>query len=240
MAAAIFAVHPLRVESVAWVAERKDVLSGLFFVLTLWAYVGYARRRFSITRYLTVVALFALGLMAKPMLVTLPFVLLLLDYWPLGRVAGTPSVPSTKLKQPVEGASQSCGAFHAYRITSETTAHGMWLLLVEKVPLFLLSAASCVVTTVAQGDTVATLDVLPWRLRVANAFVSYATYVGQFFYPAGLAVFYPHLRVGLPMWKAAAALVVLVGISAAVADLLARNVRICWSAGCGFWECSCR
>ena len=84
-AAALFAVHPLRAESVAWVAERKDVLSGLFFVLTLWAYVGYAQRRFSLGRYLGVLALFACGLMAKQMLVTLPFVLLLVDYWPLGR-----------------------------------------------------------------------------------------------------------------------------------------------------------
>ena len=84
--AAVFAIHPLRVESVAWVAERKDVLSGLFFVLTLWAYLGYVRRPFSLVRYLAVMAFFALGLMAKPMLVTLPFVLLLLDYWPLGRL----------------------------------------------------------------------------------------------------------------------------------------------------------
>src|SRR3972149_1467943 len=84
--AAVFAVHPLRVESVAWVAERKDVLSGLFFMLTLWAYVGYVRHSFSTARYLTVMLFFALGLMAKPMLVTLPFVLLLLDYWPLGRM----------------------------------------------------------------------------------------------------------------------------------------------------------
>ena len=86
LVAAVFAIHPLRVESVAWVTERKDVLSGLFFVLTLGAYVGYVRRRFSFVRYLTVMVLFALGLMAKPMLVTLPFVLLLLDYWPLGRL----------------------------------------------------------------------------------------------------------------------------------------------------------
>ena len=88
--AAVFAIHPLRVESVAWVAERKDVLSGLFFMLTLWAYLGYVRRPFSLVRYLAVMALFALGLMAKPMLVTLPFVLLLLDYWPLGRLDTKP------------------------------------------------------------------------------------------------------------------------------------------------------
>src|SRR5208337_2681153 len=88
LAATLFAVHPLHVESVAWVAERKDVLSGLFFMLTLAAYADYARRPFSLLRYLLVTALFALGLTAKPMLVTLPLVLLLLDYWPLGR-AGT-------------------------------------------------------------------------------------------------------------------------------------------------------
>ena len=99
--AAVFAVHPLRVESVAWVAERKDVLSGLFFMLVLWAYLGYVRRPFSLLRYLAVVVLFGLGLMAKPMLVTLPFVLLLLDYWPLGRIAGTPRVPSSN-PEPVE------------------------------------------------------------------------------------------------------------------------------------------
>ncbi len=86
LVAALFAIHPLRAESVAWVAERKDVLSGLFFMLTIGAYVRYARHRFSWVRYLTVLVFFALGLMAKPMLVTLPFVLLLLDYWPLGRM----------------------------------------------------------------------------------------------------------------------------------------------------------
>ena len=89
MVAALFAVHPLHVESVAWVTERKDVLSGLFFVLALGAYVGYVRRRFSLVRYLAVMVAFALGLMAKPMLVTVPFVLLLLDYWPLGRMSSS-------------------------------------------------------------------------------------------------------------------------------------------------------
>jgi hypothetical protein len=95
LVAALFAAHPLRAESVAWVTERKDVLSGLFFMLTLAAYVGYARRRFSLVRYLAVLLLLGLGLMAKPMLVMLPLVLLLLDYWPLGRIAaGTRSAPA--------------------------------------------------------------------------------------------------------------------------------------------------
>ena len=123
--AAVFAIHPLRVESVAWVAERKDVLSGLFFMLTLGAYVGYVRRPFSLARYLTVVLLFALGLMAKPMLVTLPFVLLLLDYWPLGRI-GLP------VRQGIRP----------------------WRLVVEKLPLLALTAASCVATPLAQGEAV--------------------------------------------------------------------------------------
>jgi hypothetical protein len=122
--AAVFAVHPLRVESVAWVAERKDVLSGLFFMLTLGAYYGYARRPFSLVRYLTMAALFALGLMAKPMLVTLPFVLLLLDYWPLGRLGPPPAGGSFPFS---------------------------WRVVVEKLPLLGLAAASCVATFFAQG-----------------------------------------------------------------------------------------
>ena len=132
--AALFALHPLRVESVAWIAERKDVLSGLFFMLTLWAYLGYVHHPFSLPRYLSVIVLFALGLMSKPMLVTLPFVLLLLDYWPLG------AFPRRK---PLA--------------VSQTT----WRrLIAEKIPLFLLAAASCVVTIWAQQAVVVPLDEL--------------------------------------------------------------------------------
>ena len=175
--AAVFAIHPLRVESVAWVAERKDVLSGLFFMLTLWAYVGYVRRPFSLVRYLAVMALFALGLMAKPMLVTLPFVLLLLDYWPLGRMDGRAKLPLS-LSSGSAGASPSrfsCwgGSYTAtpeatvqlspqqsatprpvVAVRDATTGRGFtsnaWHLLVEKIPLFVLAAASCVATTLAQ------------------------------------------------------------------------------------------
>ncbi len=179
--AAVFAIHPLRVESVAWVAERKDVLSGLFFMLTLGAYVGYVHRPFSLARYLTVVVLFALGLMAKPMLVTLPCVLLLLDYWPLGRR----SIPPGQL-------------------------------VVEKLPLLALSAASCAATALAQGTAVVQLDFIPFGSRIANALVSYVAYVGQLFYPAGLAVFYPHPRSSLPLWQTAGALLLLIGICIAV------------------------
>ena len=123
LVAAVFAIHPLRVESVAWVAERKDVLAGLFFVLTVWAYVEYASRPFSKLRYLLVMACFALGLMAKPMLVTLPAVLLLLDYWPLRRL----------------GASEDA---HKLRPAVRT--------LLEKLPLLAIAGISSGVTLWAQ------------------------------------------------------------------------------------------
>ncbi len=180
--AAVFAIHPLRVESVAWVAERKDVLSGLFFMLTLWAYAGYARRPFSLGRYLTVVLLFALGLMAKPMLVTLPFVLLLLDYWPLRRIG-----------LPLAGISRR--------------------VVVEKLPLLALTAASCVATVIAQSTGVIAIDVIPLPSRIANAVVSYMAYIGDLIYPVGLAVLYPYPESGLPIWKVAASSLAVAGIS---------------------------
>ncbi len=183
LAAAIFALHPLRVESVAWVSERKDVLSGLFFMLTLWAYVRYVRRPFSLGRYLAVAAFFALGLMAKPMLVTLPAVLLLLDYWPLERAGKSASWPR---------------------------------LVLEKLPLLALSAASSVVTLAAQHDTLKTTDYVSLPSRVANALVAYATYLRQMVCPVNLAVLYPHPRGGLPGWEVAGAAVLLAAITAAV------------------------
>jgi protein O-mannosyl-transferase len=162
--AALFAVHPLHVESVAWVAERKDVLSTLFWILSLGAYIAYVRNpRF--TRMLAVIVLFALGLMSKPMVVTLPFVLLLLDYWPLARVA-----PDT-----------------AKRISA-------WLPLVrEKLPLFALVIGSSLLTLAAQGKSgaVIAVEALPLRVRVANAIVSYVVYIRDMIWPARLAVFYP-------------------------------------------------
>jgi tetratricopeptide (TPR) repeat protein len=184
LVAAIFAVHPLHVESVAWVSERKDVLSGLFFVLTLAAYLRYVRRPFSLARYLLVIALFAAGLMAKPMLVTLPFVLLVLDYWPLRRFAG------------------SSWRRFAY-------------LTMEKLPLLLLTALSCVATVWAQGEAVVPLDRLPFCWRLGNALVSYVAYVGQSCCPLGLAVFYPHPGADLPIGKLVASAAILAGVSAA-------------------------
>ena len=197
--AAVFAIHPLRAESVAWVAERKDVLSGLFFMLTLWAYVGYVRHPFSLARYLTVMVLFALGLMAKPMLVTLPFVLLLLDYWPLGRMAS-----SAAEDRPVSGSWRS----NRFSIPLR--------LAMEKVPLLMLAAASCAVTLWAQSQTIADNEHMPLSLGIGNAAVSYVAYLGQLFYPADLAVLYPHPGFSLSMWKVAGALLVLAAICVGV------------------------
>jgi tetratricopeptide (TPR) repeat protein len=198
MVAAIFAVHPLRVESVAWISERKDVLSGLCFVGTLGTYVRYVRSPFSLGRYLLLVVVFALGLMAKPMLVTLPLLLLLLDYWPLGRMTAA---------------------------TAGNTAvgSGRWVrrfsvprhLVFEKVPLLLLAAVCCWLTFWAQGIAVASHEALSFSSRIANAMVGYVAYLGKFLCPVGLAVFYPHPEGNLPVWQPLGALVILVGISAA-------------------------
>jgi protein O-mannosyl-transferase len=178
--AAVFAIHPLRVESVAWIAERKDVLSGLFFVLTLISYTSYATHK-TYKTYLLTLLFFAFGLMSKPMLVTVPFVLLLLDYWPLGRV------------------SRAGNAIRAYG----------WLI-VEKIPLFLLSLAMCLMTLRAQKEA---LSYLPISIRAGNAVVSYAVYLKQLFYPAGLAVFYPYPETGLATAKITAAVLLLLAIS---------------------------
>jgi tetratricopeptide (TPR) repeat protein len=194
LVAAVFAVHPLRVESVAWVAERKDVLSGLFFMLTLAAYGRYVRRPSSLGRYLLVMLLFALGLLAKPMLVTVPFVLLLLDYWPLRRFSTLHRAPSWR------------------RFLIEKLP----MLVIEKLPLLAVAAASCVVTLLVQAETIQSIGKIPISWRLANALVSYVAYLGQLFYPAGLAPLYPHPEGAVAAWKVIGALLVLTGISAAV------------------------
>ena len=169
--AAVFAIHPLRVGSVAWVAERKDVLSGIFFMLFLWAYARYARsNRPSSRRYVMLLVLFGLGLMSKPTLVTLPFVLLLLDYWPLRRFTGERSI-------------QGGSSFPAKSVR---------YLLVEKIPFFALSAASCAITFLVQEGLMMAMRRLTFGDRIANAALSYAAYLGQMIWPAHLAVFYPY------------------------------------------------
>ena len=201
--AALFAIHPLRVESVAWAAERKDVLSGCLFMLTLAAYLGYVRHRGSPVRYWAVVVTFGLGLMAKPALVTTPFVLLLLDYWPLGRFT------SQRSSAAAGGADNRWGRWGAtYR-----------RIFLEKVPLILLAAASCVVTTLAQGSAVIGVETVAFGPRLANAIVSYVVYVRQFFLPFGLALLYPHPGDSLSLddWQVMAALLVLLFVSALAA-----------------------
>src|SRR5262245_32314205 len=188
--AALFAIHPLHVESVAWIAERKDVLSAVFFMLTLAAYVQYTRAP-SVLRYLLVALLLALGLMSKPMLVTLPFVLLLLDYWPLGRIGGPKSEVGSRLRK----------------------------LITEKIPLFALSAFSCIATLLAQRQGPSAIDQLPFLWRLENTFVTYVTYIWQLLWPAQLAVFYPHPNSHLLLAEVTAAIALLLGITLLVISL---------------------
>ena len=222
--AAVFAIHPLRVESVAWIAERKDVLSGLFFMLTLGAYVRYARVegcgwRLAGRRYLAVVLFFVFGLMSKAMLVTLPFVLLLLDFWPLGRFKGYGSRGAWKCTlRPGEGKGErkTENRKGKPRQPSTITHQSLSRLIIEKIPLFLLSAVFCVVTVWAQQQAITPVKNLPVLWRFGNALCSYAVYIKQMFLPYGLAPFYPHPGVDLPLWEIGLSLVVLAGISLAV------------------------
>ena len=201
--AVLFALHPLHIESVAWVAERKDVLSGLFFMLTVAAYLRYVRQT-GTKWYLLTILLFALGLMTKPMLVTLPFVLLLLDWWPLKRLQNKKDI---------------------------------YLLVIEKVPFFVLSAVSSVVTFLVQQSTgaVSTMEKFPPATRIANAMVSYMVYLEKMVWPSRLAVLYPYPVGGLPVQQVIKAVLLLTGISYLVIRL-ARNhkyllVGWLWYAG---------
>jgi len=204
--AALFALHPLHVESVAWVAERKDVLSTFFWMLTLWAYVRYAEDlKFQITEFKFYYALalffFALGLMSKPMLVTLPFALLLLDYWPLGRLKFGPGFS--------------------------------WRLCVEKIPFLAMSAVLCVVTYWLQqaGGAVLSVSNLPLSSRVGNALISYVRYIGKMFWPRHLAGLYLHSG-QWPAWEVALAALLLAAISALA---LAQGRRRPWLAVGWLW-----
>ncbi len=197
LVAALFALHPINVESVAWVAERKNVLSTLFFFLAIGAYVWYAQKP-DWRRYLLMAALFAAGLMAKPMVITLPFVLLLLDYWPLQRT-------------PLDGA-QNSPPFAAVPRAAVST------LLLEKIPLFLLSAASAWITLKVQrsGLAMRSLHQFPLAVRIENAVVAYGLYLWKMLWPARLAVFYFHPANALPAWQWILAAVVLIGVTALV------------------------
>jgi tetratricopeptide (TPR) repeat protein len=211
LVAALFALHPLHVESVAWVAERKDVLSGFFWMLTLLAYTWYVRRP-GWGRYAAVVASFAAGLMAKPMLVTLPCVLLLLDYWPLARVSAGLSPGRSDTGPGKSGAAQA--ALRGWR----------WAIL-EKLPLFALVAISCALTWHAQkqGGAVAPSGSFSFNVRVANALVAYLEYLEKMFWPVDLAVFYPHPGESISTARVAVAAAVLGAVTALT--LLTRRSR---------------
>jgi tetratricopeptide (TPR) repeat protein len=198
--ASLFAIHPLHVESVAWVSERKDVLSAVFFMLTVGAYVRYVRKP-SVRGYLLVALFFALGLVSKSMLVTMPFVLLLLDYWPFGRMSS----------QTFEVRNQGPQA---------TVRVQIFKLIVEKIPLFALSVLSSTATLLAQSYGEGAIDQLPFAWRLNNAAVSYVAYIWQMFWPAQLAAFYPHPNDQLPLWQVLLAIAFLVSVS-----LLATHYR---------------
>jgi cytochrome c-type biogenesis protein CcmH/NrfG len=184
--AALFAVHPLHVESVAWISERKDLLSGLFFMLTLLAYVRYTRKP-NVLRYITMTILFGCGLLSKPMLVTVPAILLLLDYWPLNR------------GQRSEVSGQKEFSFAK--------------LVAEKIPLCVLSLGSAIATLIAQRGGILEMAHLPFTWRLANAASVYLVYIWQMFWPANLATIYPHPG-QLPGWEGAGASVLVILLTA--------------------------
>ncbi len=177
--AGLFALHPLHVESVAWVSERKDLLAAMFWLLCMWAYSCYALRP-SAARYLLVLLMFCLGILSKPMIVTLPFVLLLLDYWPLRRWCEKEKADDVSVPQ-----------------------FSLGKLVIEKMPLFALSALSCAITVVAQrhGGAVRSFEHYPFSVRVANALVAYVNYIGKMFWPSNLATHYLHPGDTIPLWQ---------------------------------------
>ena len=244
--ALIFALHPLHVESVAWVAERKDSLSAFFGLLALWSYVRYVERP-APRRYLLVAMAFGLGLMAKPMLVTLPFLLLLVDVWPLGRIShmwpdevahalmravsrlistpwwgrGSPSSPSVGMSADAARMSACATKNGLGRVNGGSWSH-IAPLLREKIPLFAMAAAAAIATYLVQqaGGAVRSQDAFPLVLRFENASVSCIVYIAKMFWPARLAVFYPYPP-GVPAWQAAAAALAI----AAVSILVLRSLR---------------
>ena len=197
----VFAIHPLRIESVVWIAERKDVLCALFFLLTIAAYVLYCRRP-GFLRYAAVFILYGFGLMSKPMAVTLPFVLLLLDYWPLERWLMNEAIPARKSKSAKKDVKKFSFSY----------------LIVEKTPLFALTAVSSIIAFIVQRQAGAmeTSEPLSLSIRLANAFISCLTYLQKTFWPNPLAPFYPHPGQALSMTHAIASAVVLLAITALI------------------------
>ena len=193
--AALFALHPLHVESVAWVAERKDVLSTFFWLLTMSAYLRYVEKP-ALIRHFMILLFFVLGLMSKPMLVTLPFVLLLLDLWPLKRF----QFKNDRMLQ------SDRVTFFGFQ--------GFLRLFLEKIPFFILVVISCILTFFAQksGGALVPLESLSLKTRIANALISYVSYVLKAIWPSNLAVYYPHPVDTLPVWQICGAALLIVGV----------------------------
>ncbi len=211
MVAALFALHPLNVESVVWIAERKNLLSMLFFLLALGAYPWYVRKP-SVGRYALVTVLFALGLMAKPQTITFPFVLLLWDYWPLCRM--------------VTGDDDSCG-------TTGMPQRSFWWLAREKLPLLALATASAMITMRAQeaGGSVTSLLQHPLSVRLENSVICYVRYIGKAFWPFPLAPLYPYPTQSFAAWQVlGAALMLLLVTPLVIRDRRHRYLAVGW-----FW-----
>lgn len=216
----LFSLHPLHVESVAWAAERKDVLSAFFWMLTMGAYAFYVEKP-TVRRYLAALLLFALGLLSKPMLVTLPFVLLLLDYWPLGRFQPDPAKidPHPADTDPRKPGKRNKTRKASTAIETRSPAPAFpfsWLRILplakEKIPFFMLSVLSGAVTIYAQHSNLSSFHQIPFVTRIGNAFVAYVSYVGKMIWPQNLAVIYPHPGV-LDPWPVLLAALLLLAIT---------------------------
>ncbi len=201
--AMVFALHPMQVESVAWVAERKTVLSSFFWLVTIAAYIRYTRKP-GFIRYVPIFLAFVFAVMSKPMVVTLPFTLILLDYWPLRRFQWQHPVHTRIPKASIK------------------------FLLAEKIPLFILSAILSIVTYIAQasGGAVQSIQTFPISSRIANVPISYLSYLGKMIYPIRLAVFYPHPGTEIALWKPIVACIILVAFSAIMVFLARRKAYL--------------
>ena len=203
--AALFALHPLHVESVAWISERKDLLSTFFGLLSIGAYVRYVKMKRRLS-YLMCVLFLGLGLMAKPMLVTFPFVLLLLDFWPLKRFAGK------NYGAPMTGAA------------AVFSGRNLFPLIREKIPLFILVIFMSMTTITAQHSkgAIQTLEYFPFHFRIYNALITYVTYIAKTLWPSHLSIFYPHPGNTLLLWQVAGAASLLIVITIVVVGISGR------------------